>query len=206
MNQKEDLTTDRMNYPRMSEVIHAYTRGAYESVPMEVLVHAQERGTKVHGYAAASLKGLFLPEIDDECGAYLESFLEWKEAARPKPKIIEERFYDDDLKFSGQADLICTVGNGKDLVLVDLKTSANPSKAWPIQLAAYKHLAEVNGLNIQRALVVQPKVTKKKDAHGKIVFVPGKPKVYEFDDLDAYWEVFSSALICYNYFLRKDVK
>ncbi len=61
---------------------------------------------------------------------------------------MEERFWDDHLRVTGQVDLIINSPYG--LAIVDLKTSSKPSKTWEVQGVAYAYLARKAGYDIKK--------------------------------------------------------
>ncbi len=91
--------------------------------------------------------------------------------------------------------------------MIDIKTSANASKSWPVQLAAYKHLCEINGYEVETVYNIHLKKTKSATFdEDKNILIPSKVKAVEipYEDLTKYWEIFASALSCYDYFDRKE--
>lgn len=72
-------------------------------------------------------------------------------------------------------------------VIIDYKTSYQPSKTWPIQGSAYAYLARKAGYDITGIRFVH--LSK----HGL------KPDLYDYEDC---FELFNSCLDVYNYFYR----
>lgn len=182
----------KMNYPRVSNIICPYSRFDYENISLETMANACERGSKVHAICNSLIQGYFVPNIDAECQPYVDSFIQWMKEKNRKFIYGEKRFYDDELKFSGQVDLV--VEEDGEMVLYDLKTSASYSNKWPIQGFAYSHLLKANDISIDRIAIVQLRKTGK------------KPKIYELEDLEEYEKVFRELLDLYDYFLRKKEK
>lgn len=189
-----DLETKRLNYPRVSEIISPFTRKDYENISLETLVHAAERGTKVHAYCTGIALGEWVPEIEEECKPYVESFQKWFSENVKTTIAVEEATYDDELMFKSNGfDMIVQIKDSEEHVLIDLKTSANPSKSWPIQLAAYHHLVNLHGYDITSVANIH---LKKSGAIGK--------EVNAAMDVSKDWEIFKQALNLYNHFIRKE--
>lgn len=138
-------------YPSVTEVLKTYQ--AYNSVPESVLVRAGIRGTAVHEYCSNYAKGILPVNVPEEYMGYVDSFGEWYSNFVDETLFVEERLVDDTLGFSGKPDLVVR-GKDKTILLPDLKTGIFGMKLWPLQLAAYKHLLELNDLPIQRTGVL----------------------------------------------------
>jgi len=197
----------RLSYPRVSEIIGKQTEKEMRAIPVDALVNAALRGTKVHGYCTSYLKDLWIPEIEDEYVPYVNAFKRWADENIEETLFTNERLYDDERRFTGEYDCIVILKDSKRTAMLDIKTSANVSKSWPIQLAAYKHLCELNGYPIETVLNIHLKKTKaaifdseKRLYHPAIV----KPFMIEYEDITKYWSLFASALSCYDYFERKE--
>lgn len=208
----DDMTKQRLSYPRVSDIISKQTSSQIKTIPIEKLTNASLRGIHVHQYCTTYLEKLFMPEIEAEYLPYVDTFIEW--AARRIKRVIMtcERLYDDDLKFSGEFDAIVIMNDSPIPTLIDIKATCTSSKAWPLQLAAYEHLCKKNNIHIGRAMNIHIKKTTKK----KIEEIQGKKvsvsipvlcaKELPQPDSNASWEIFSNALACYDYFDRKEIK
>lgn len=188
------LDEDRKLYPRVSDILKVFTRKDYEMISPEVLANAAARGTKVHTYCAGYAEGLWLPEIEAECQPYVTSFALWCDECIDSVILTEERLYDDELKFSGQIDMVAKLKDGS-LALIDLKTSANESKSWALQLAAYDHLLKLNGYTMDIVTVLKLKKTA-----CRVKEIP-----YKAEQLKSSWNLFKAATDLYAYFERKEV-
>lgn len=73
--------------------------------------------------------------------------------------------------------------------IVDLKTSAKPSKTWPLQGSAYAYMARKKGYNIQEIQFLHL------NKHGD------KPTIFKYEDS---FETFKKCLDVFNYFYRED--
>jgi Domain of unknown function DUF83 len=189
----EEKKAAEINLPTVTEIMGPYARMIYENVNLETLALACERGSKVHAVCRNLIEGYFVPSIDEDIAMYIKSFNAWKDESSFISLTTEKRYYDHEKGFSGQIDMV--VKENGELVLYDIKTSSAKSKSWPIQLAAYVHLLELNGLKINKAGIIHLKKTGK------------KANIYLFDneDLKEYWQIFLGMLNSYNYFIRKKV-
>lgn len=176
-----------MKIPRVTEILNYYTH--YDKVPRDILKNAAARGTIVHGICAGIAKGEWIPDslIDAEYLSYVNSFRQWSEAQVDKYVIIEKRFADEKLNYTGQLDFVVKANDG-ELYLVDLKTSATHQKTYPIQMGAYNNLLEINNIKVKGAMIVYLK------KNGDF------PDIEYLDDMIEEFHVFLSALDCWKYF------
>jgi hypothetical protein len=135
----------RENYTRVTNVLYPFS--GLEKIDSEIVAHAAERGTKVHKICEGIIQGLGELGVDDETRGYVESFKKWWEKGQ-EVVLMEQRFWDDDLKITGQVDLIIKTPDG--LAIVDLKTSSKPSLTWEAQGSAYAYLAKKAGHDIKK--------------------------------------------------------
>lgn len=144
---EESIPQDRprVNLPSVTQVLAPWAN--FGAVPPEVLARAAERGTKTHAACLAETAGLWWPP-DPEVAPYVASFLSWL----PNVEIIKAEFElrDDALKFIGHPDLLVRFRGDKFLAVIDLKTPVAYSVLWRPQVAAYRHLAEINGFPVRR--------------------------------------------------------
>jgi len=207
----DDLEDKRALYPRVSDIISKQNAEELRSVPLDTLANACIRGQKVHDYCTAWIKKLWLTDIEPEYEPYVNAFTHWAACNSTECLHSSVRLYDDVKRFTGEFDMILKLTDGST-ALVDIKTSANKSKAWPLQLAAYQYLCKLNGYQFDRVLNVHLKKTQTavfEEKQGeKVLISPPVVKVVivEYKDLTDSWEIFSSALRCYDYFDRKEVK
>ncbi len=180
-------------YPRVTEILKCFTK--FDQVPKDILENAAERGTRVHNLCAGIANGEWIPEamIPEELRGYVNSFKQWSEAQVTKFIVIEKRFKDDNLIFSGQLDLVI-LGSDNELYLVDLKTSARSYKTYPVQMGAYEHLLNIHQIKVKGAMLVY----LKKDGEF--------PDIDFFEDLTEERNTFFAALTCWNYFNKKGTR
>lgn len=206
-----DLEEKRALYPRVSEIISKQNADELRSVPLDTLANACIRGQKVHDYCTAMAKHLWTPDIEPEYQPYVDAFEKWYLDNVNVCHHSAVRLYDDEKRFTGEFDMIVQMSD-MSFALLDIKTSATKSKAWPLQLSAYSHLCRVNGYEFDRILNIHLKKTQAavfEEKQGEKVLISPpvvKSVVIEYDDLIPYWDIFSSALKCYDYFDRKEVK
>jgi len=197
-----ELDIERITYPRVSEIISLQTPDQFRYVSLEDMANACVLGTKVHEYCTAYLLGVWTPRIEKEYLPYVETFKEWADSNIDECLFASTRLFDDCKRFTGEFDLIVKLKDSKRIAMIDIKTSSAVSKSWPIQLAAYKHLCIIN--NYPSDLYFNLHLKKSKKA-GEDTFSI-KPKLIPYEELNPYWEIFSSALTCYDYFNRKEKK
>lgn len=135
----------REKYIRVTTVLYPFS--GLDKLDIDVVAKAAERGTKVHKICEAIIEGLGEIGVDEQTKPYVESFKQWWDKGH-EIVYMEKRFWCDELKISGQVDLIIKTPEG--LAIVDLKTSSSPSKTWPAQGAAYAYLARKSGLEIKK--------------------------------------------------------
>lgn len=205
----KDLDIERMKYPRVSDIISKQNEAELRGIPLETLANASIRGIKIHAYCNTYLKGLFLSEIEEEYVPYVEAFNEWAETNVQETLRTSVRLYDDHKRFSGEYDAIVRLKDNS-VALIDIKTSLKESRTWPVQLAAYKHLCELNGYGgIDTVYNIHLKKIKPgeydKSGEEKVMISPPRVKAVaiEHKNLTPFWEIFTSALTCYDYFDRK---
>ncbi len=207
-----DLTQKRALYPRVSDIISKQNADAFRGISLEVMANACERGTKIHSYCTSWARSLWIDEIEPEYQPYYDAFVEWAEEHVEEVMHSSVRLYDDELKFTGEFDMIVKMKESKEMVLIDIKTSASTSKAWPLQLAAYGHLCNQNDYHFDRIMNVHLKKTKaaeyEENEGEKVMISPPQVKCCTKDhgEVTPYWEIFASALKCYDYFDRREVK
>ena len=170
-------------YTRVTEVLYPFS--GLQSIPEHIVMHAAERGTKVHNICESIMKGLGDWDVDDETRPYVESFNKWWSLGH-KVLSIEQRFFCSELMITGQVDMIIETDNGA--VILDLKTSSKPSKTWPLQGSAYAYMARQAGYDI-------------KGIHFLHLSKLGKePTLYVYDDQ---FELFKKCMDVYKHFFEK---
>ena len=202
-----DLLSKRAQYPRVSDIIGKQTESDMRKIPIDNLVNASIKGTKIHAYCTAHIKGLFLPDVEAEYQPYMNAFIEWADANVKRALHCCVRLYDDVKRFTGEFDMIAELKNGKT-ALIDIKTSAVASKAWPIQLAAYDHLCRLNGFEYDEIFVVHLKKKYMKNDGESLANPLHQVNVVCLmqNNVNQSWDIFASALNCYDYFHRKEQK
>lgn len=160
----------RENYLRVTSVLYPFS--GLQNINADVLAHAAERGTKVHKTCEAIVEGLGELGVDDETWGYVESFKKWW-ATGPTIVEVEKRFWDDELRLTGQVDLIIKTPEGD--AILDIKTSSRPSKTWQAQGSAYAYLAKNAGFQIKKIFFLHL------NKHGK------EPKLIEYPVDDSFF-------------------
>lgn len=176
MDEKDPLD----GYLRVTKVLWPFA--GLDHIDPAVLSKAAERGTKVHRICEGIISGLGEFGVDEETAPYVESFKQWWNLGH-EVFLMEERFFCDKYKITGQVDLILKTEDG--LVLVDLKTSRKPSKSWQAQGSAYVYLAREAGFDVKKVFFLHL------SREGKA------PKLLEYDPDPSF---FLSVLTVYNHF------
>lgn len=186
---------DDLACPRVTEILRPFTK--FDQVPKKILENAKERGTSVHALCAGIAKGAWVPDnmIAEELRGYVESFKKWSKAQVTKFLLIEKRFMDEHLNYTGQLDFVVQ-GMDEELYLVDLKTGSTPQKTHKVQMAAYENLLGKHGVQVKGAMLVY--LSKEGE-------FPEIEMIHEYDFMEHY-HCFLSALDCYNYFNKKRKK
>lgn len=200
---------DRTNYPRVSTITFPWSRSEYDGQPLEKVAKAAERGTEVHAFCTALVRGDFLPSPSAEVDAYVNGFKHWWSSLKnPQLILSEERLFDDTLKFSGQADIIYRVGD--QTYLVDIKTSSRPSPVWPIQLCAYAYLAKLHNYHIDGAMILHLRTSSKWLNEQKLekVYKTRDPNLimYTKKQLDDYWKRYFFPALEWYYLFNEEKK
>jgi hypothetical protein len=176
-----------MTLPRVTEILRPFT--SYDNVPTDILKRSATRGTSVHALCAGFAKGAWIPDgmIDEEYLGYVNSFKKWAEKQVHKFLVIEHRYADEQVGYTGQVDFVIRATDDKNY-LVDIKTSAKAQKTYPIQMAAYDHLLALHEVQVDGAMLVYL------DKTGEF------PEVDLMNDMSREFGVFLSALDCWKYF------
>ncbi len=208
----EDLDILRISYPRVSDIISKQNEAELKAIPLEILVKASTRGTKIHEYCTTYMRNLWVMDIEPEYLPYFDAFRQWFREEVDHVVHTSVRLYDDVKRFTGEFDMIVKLKNSSAFSLIDIKTSSSPSKAWPIQLAAYVDLCRTNGYQVDRHFNLHLKRKKEavwEETEGKKVMI-SPPQIaaclIEYKDISAPLDIFTSALKCYDYFSRKEPK
>jgi len=178
--------------PSSTTVLSPYAD--FSRIPPEVLRHAAERGTRIHGAIAAHLLGLWVPKLDDEAQPRFDSFKRWADIMVDKVILVEEELACDCHGFHGHPDCCLILKGNPSAVVLDWKSPVSESKTWPLQIASYCHLVDKHGglpdgMRVERAAAVM--------LHPK-----GKAaKMVEYtQSINTAFAVFLAALTTWKYF------
>lgn len=149
---------------------------------------SRDRGEAVHAACAAHLMGTFCPPLDPEHQPYFDSARRWIDMAVDLVVLTEERLVDPALRYCGKPDLIAYLKGDKQPTLIDFKTSQAAHPVWPLQITAYRKLAQVKGIGTARGISLRLKA----DGSGCL------PK--EYKSMDRYWNVFIGLLNAHHFF------
>lgn len=119
---------------------------------LQVLNEASDIGTEAHARIEMYLK----EKIKTETNIPFLGFLRWEKIINDKGIFINPIFVEKPLTcqwFGGTADAVFEL-NGR-VFLVDFKTSNHVTFKYFLQLAAYKYMLELIGVNIDGVIVLQ---------------------------------------------------
>lgn len=127
-------------YARVTEILQPFND--FSKIDPAVLERKRIIGTNVHKAIDDYIKE-DIPILCDEEMGYFRSYLKWAEYVNPLYSVNEKRFFDDTLMITGAIDAIVSIGESKDLVILDFKTSAVENHTtWPLQAHLYHYLAQ----------------------------------------------------------------
>jgi hypothetical protein len=174
----------RENYNRVTNILYPFS--GLDKIDANIVSHAAERGTKVHKICEGIMQDIGEIGTDDETSGYIDSFKKWWSLGH-EVIMMEQRFWDDELKITGQVDLIIKTPDG--LAIVDIKTSNRPSKTWKAQGCAYAYLAKKAGHDIRKIYFLHL------NKHGH------QAKIYEYPIDDGF---FLAIYQVWTHFFQKD--
>ena len=178
-------------YPSVTQILSPFS-GIEELKRLRpnVLASAAERGTAVHAYCEAVSTGLMPVNVRPELRGYLDSFYHWFEQVEEVVEV-ECRLFDMQLGFHGQFDILCRMRGDEGLSLWDYKTPESTNRVWPVQIAAYRHLARAHGYDPRRGGMIRLRKSGR------------PPLVNEYTATERRdWNVFVSALNVYTNLIR----
>ncbi len=164
--------------PSVTEIASPISFERLSALQMTILERARARGSRCHElFEQYLLLGELDPEeIETEYFPYVQQFVLWEKAHRPKVLYTEKKLYGEE--FCGTSDLICVI-DGR-LIIVDYKvTSAIDKKSLSVQLEGYYRLCRLLGIEIDECYYLHIK----KDSY---VFKPIKRDAEWFDLLLAH--------------------
>lgn len=142
--------------PSVTEVIGFVNARAFMDIPPERLAVAQDRGNVFHALAAAHARQTFIAEVPESCAGRFVSFQEWFDHYVVKTVLVEQELVHPTLHYCGTPDWAGLLLGDRGNTLLDWKTPLAFSKAWRLQVAAYRELCNVNGIPIDRIGTLQP--------------------------------------------------
>lgn len=108
----------------------------------------------------------------------LMSFTDWFKAIKPKVLAREIVIFSKEYNYAGTVDLICRIG--KDVWVIDFKTSQYVWPEFELQVSAYKHATKIKGVRNIKVGVLQLGYKRNKNA-------------YKFTEVEDKFELFLSA-------------
>jgi hypothetical protein len=120
----------------------------WDSIPAAVLAQACRRGSAVHVACGGYAKLGYALSLPDEWKGYFNSFVAWYKLNVDQVILVEKRFTNQALGFTGRPDFVFKLQTG-ETVLVDIKTPIVEQPSWKCQLAAYGNLVtEIGGIKL----------------------------------------------------------
>lgn len=168
----------------------------FSRVPPRVLEHAANRGTRIHGAAAAHLSGLWVSKLTPEEQPYFDSFRRWADIMIDKVVFVEKAITCDCFGFKGHPDAALILKGETGVTVADWKSPITEGKTWKGQNAAYWHLVDKHGgIPLTVAVGVKRCASIMLSPKGKTA----KMKEHTEDHLN-YFNAFLGALQAYKFF------
>lgn len=144
-------------YVRVTEVLSRYTK--LSEIDPATVAAAADRGSRVHSFCEMYMLNLFVTDVDEDCKNYFNAFKKWFDDTVTTVLYVEKRINNDNLRISGQIDLIAMLKGDSEPTLIDIKTPQTESSTWQLQTAAYHMLArkELDFKSLRRICVMLPK-------------------------------------------------
>lgn len=167
MKQDKFIEHEGMKYARVSTIISKFS----DWVEGDPVADRQREnkgriGTAVHDAIHATAMDKF-PILKGDTVDYYMSYLKWSEHIQPVFLQLEKRYFCKNLKITGQIDGIMTYEGLRSPIIIDYKTSVNPSPTWEMQAHFYHYLAKINNENVSDT-VQFIQLTKKPDHLPKV--------------------------------------
>jgi len=131
----------------VTQVLGPFTK--YDDVPGYIIEPAQLRGTTVHRACFNYARKKYNAPMPLEYELRLRSFKEWFDIMVEKVILIEPELRDKKMQLVGHPDFILKVKAFSKLSIVDVKPPTGGGRIWVAQVAAYEHLALVNGFETE---------------------------------------------------------
>jgi hypothetical protein len=170
-------------YPRVSQILSPYS--GYSKVPKNILENACTRGTAVHQACSDYLFGKPIT-LNPEWKPYLLSFLDWADNFE-EIHSTETSLQDHEWKYRGTYDYVAKVNGFPGYTLLDIKTAYAAKDIWGAQLAAYRRMLNLTGVEISQVCVLHL------DRNGR------RPKLISYD-ADQYIKDFEAMCKLYHKF------
>lgn len=167
----------------------------FSKIPADVLYHAAARGTTVHACCASHARRLWFKRPDDPIAAgMVESFVRWFDEwiDKTRPIYVERELHCPTFDFIGHPDIIAFFVMEDAPRVIDIKTPLALSRTWRGQLAAYRHLAKVNGI------ATGPPMALQLDRTGKMA----RGIVYPENESNMDFSAFLNGLNFFRYFSK----
>ena len=171
--------------PSVTTLMKPLSNAYYNGIDFATLQTAADRGTAIHN-AIDNYNRFGIIDLPPELSGYMQAYTNWEHDNSPEVYATEYRLYHKYLRYTGTADMICSI-RGED-TLIDFKSSVTVSdRLTAVQLTAYANALLSHKIKVAKAKIVQLRSD-------------GEYKVYDHDPYDnAAWAVFGSLISIYNY-------
>lgn len=156
-NEKHEYLVDGMIKPGVSEILSAAKLINLWGIPVYALTAARDLGKEVHRITALYDRNNLKEEtVDPGALPYLNAWKQYIKDKDVKMLRIEFKLYSKIFDYCGTPDRLATIG--KDVVLIDLKTTTNMMPSVGPQVQAYKMLVEEDmGRKLDGVVAIQLK-------------------------------------------------
>ncbi|MGH7485823.1 MAG: hypothetical protein ACREMY_09520 [bacterium] len=161
---------------------------------------AGARGTRVHDYAEADLRGE-RPDIPEDVRPYVDAYLKFRSDHTPEFHHTEISIVNRTYQYGGAADFVMTTWETFAVPVVgDWKTgNTGPWPEWLLQMSAYTR-GECLLIKEGSLLKAAPMPTVSQDQVFAVRLLPGRYELWENDvPLDKAFRAFKAARILYEW-------
>lgn len=157
--EKHEYSIDGVVYPSVTEICEPISFAKLDAVQKIVVERARLRGSAVHEWISEYIYTgdlSSLDDLDDDCVAYAEAFVNWWRTYKPTALYSEFVLGDAKLGYCGTCDFVCEL-DGK-IALIDFKTTATVNKKYlSVQLEGYRRLLASAGVTAETFWVLHLK-------------------------------------------------
>lgn len=126
--------TDLNSWPRVTQILEATGIADYSRIPSSEIY--LQRGADIHMMCESVDKGEPDYWTGTELEGYVRAYIRFKEETLFRPELIEHPVYNEVRRYRGTLDRLGKFGDGRDKVLIDIK-SGIVAEWVRLQTAAY---------------------------------------------------------------------